>query len=1068
MEARRTFVSVAGAFVLFTAAAPTASAQGTYVNFEEPQVKPLAVARVEGHDYLLVCNTPANAVIVYDTWTNLGVAAVPVGMAPVSILWNASAGCFYTANFIGDSVSRVELSAPGGVMSAKLTATVYVGDEPADLAISPSSADMLLVTLNGKSSVATIHATTLATLGVPIPLGDPIDSQLPDKVLKEPRRMIVDGGKIHVLGFRGDNSMHGAIFDPNGFDFDMLAFHFTTGSYDYVHGKLGSVNAGMAFGSNGDLFVVGSMARTDKVGKSDLKNADTGFLESRLWVMPGGITSASVLPRDLNRAQNESVVSNSQSVSMPTDIALLEADGKAKKVFIPSFHTDRIVMLRPTYNATTGAIEDALHWERATFDVPAPPVTSLGPLMAGPRAVIVKTDSGTSGDPGVRVYCLNRLDNSVSVLDPGNVATLTLTQLARLRLGDPTPLFIKAGRRFLYDARPSLKGMVSCASCHIDGRTDGKLWILDPVSAFGTFAGLIPLALLDGIQVTAPIGNPAKFPGFKGAMMTQSLQGLVNHPTDPGTQTLFSNRPYHWRGDKPDFVDFNEAFVNLLGFTDLGGEKGLTDAEMIQYRDMINTIMYPPNPEQPHNRRIAGTLGTPNLTDGTGALRGMKLFHTQPIPNLGNRSCVGCHQLGDGSNNRITLTAGPTATVEQPIESAAIRGLVSREPAFEVGPTVPLPGSPLRPRSAQSGLLHEGTGGTINGFITNTFLPAFPPLSNPPVSTDGGVQQVQDLIDFVRTYDWGIGPFVGIPITVSPSHSVAPATITSVEEQVKLANCGLVVYLRESSTETRLYFDVTLSPPAYRIEGTATTMTQAAILAAASASNAVAVFQATPLGSERRMASATGVATEPGGPAPSNVTLLPMRAPTQWLEVAQLTKNWPAGTGTNDFNWTVSGIPTPISLAAMRIYQDKLISVYAGGSGLDLGVHSKRHEPTRRLAVDGDDIRPGAVLELQMAGLGSTAPPTLSSTVTLKLELHPRLDGENLLWETTAEADPQVQLILLNGGPNAPDVQNVHDGSVAEGAPNTLDPTTWDLYGVRVVNSNGAASSVTWQRLKLQ
>src|SRR5258705_184484 len=56
-------------------------------------------------------------------------------------------------------------------------------------------------------------------------------------------------------------------------------------------------------------------------------------------------------------------------------------------------------------------------------------------------------------------------------------------------------------------------------------------------------------------------------PNAKGIMVTQSLQGLANFDVkaDGLLRHRFSNAPYHWRGDKKTFLDFNEAFVGLQG-----------------------------------------------------------------------------------------------------------------------------------------------------------------------------------------------------------------------------------------------------------------------------------------------------------------------------------------------------------------------------------------------------------------------------------------------------------------------------------------------------------------------
>ena len=51
-----------GGWAAAAALSPSLLAQGEFVNFETPQVKPIAVAHVNGKDWLLGCNTPDNSV----------------------------------------------------------------------------------------------------------------------------------------------------------------------------------------------------------------------------------------------------------------------------------------------------------------------------------------------------------------------------------------------------------------------------------------------------------------------------------------------------------------------------------------------------------------------------------------------------------------------------------------------------------------------------------------------------------------------------------------------------------------------------------------------------------------------------------------------------------------------------------------------------------------------------------------------------------------------------------------------------------------------------------------------
>ena len=168
-------------------------------------------------------------------------------------------------------------------------------------------------------------------------------------------------------------------------------------------------------------------------------------------------------------------------------------------------------------------------------------------------------------DPGARLYSLNRLDNSISVFNPDNPAAGELAKIP-LRF-DPTPSTVRMGRRFLYDSvGTSGNGMVACGSCHLDARTDGLAWKLDgpndpPIPMPIGPAGLP--SLLDSVRDNrdSPLTpwvfpNQLMWPGDRVLKVTQSLQGLLNHPVGSDAAVAFTNAPYHWRGDKSSFLAF--------------------------------------------------------------------------------------------------------------------------------------------------------------------------------------------------------------------------------------------------------------------------------------------------------------------------------------------------------------------------------------------------------------------------------------------------------------------------------------------------------------------------------
>ena len=100
--------------------ATIATAQGptNYLNFEAPVVKPITVALIGTTNYLLACNTPDNAVEVYSLANPDApafAARIPVGLEPVSLAFKTfqdGTNMLYTANWLGDSVTYVQLFSP--------------------------------------------------------------------------------------------------------------------------------------------------------------------------------------------------------------------------------------------------------------------------------------------------------------------------------------------------------------------------------------------------------------------------------------------------------------------------------------------------------------------------------------------------------------------------------------------------------------------------------------------------------------------------------------------------------------------------------------------------------------------------------------------------------------------------------------------------------------------------------------------------------------------------------------------------------------------------------------------
>jgi len=221
---------------------------------------------------------------------------------------------------------------------------------------------------------------------------------------------------------------------------------------------------------------------------------------------------------------------------------------------------------------------------------------------------------------------LNRFEGSVSVVGTG-----ANTEIARIAFHDSTPTTVKVGRPFLYDTHlTSGLGQASCASCHVDGRSDRIAWDIGN-----------PQGSVKGFDQKCQVGGCISWNPMKGPMTSQTLVGIIG------------NDPFHWRGEKVELAEFNEAYTNLQGRA-----SQITATEMAHMSDYLASLTFGPNP----NRNIDGTLkSTVTVSNGTGnPTTGQTIFNTSRIfgapPGL---TCVDCHAGTAGTNNNVDIP-GPT------------------------------------------------------------------------------------------------------------------------------------------------------------------------------------------------------------------------------------------------------------------------------------------------------------------------------------------------------------------------------------------------------------------------
>jgi hypothetical protein len=496
---------------------------------------------------------------------------------------------------------------------------------------------------------------------------------------------------------------------------------------------------------------------------------------------------------------------------------------------------------------------------------------------------------------------------------------------------------------------------------------------------------------------------------------------------------------------------------------------------MDAFARFVFSIAYPPNPEEPADRVFSGTLGDPSDTfdppdpqAGSGAQRGLKLFHILRVSssNCSGRSCVQCHWLPEGSNNKISLFVEDSfnSNNRQPLETPTIRLLRQKEGAVIRGqPAVTV-------KSALFGLLSQGNVPTINDFV----LGAFALGPNPPITP----VQAADITRFVREVDSGVGPLVGQSYSINTANvnDTSPGgtndTLNLWEQQSLKANHGLAVQANLTGLRRGFWFDPIPVPPVYREEPVGAVLTRSALLALVTQSTDLLVVHATPLGSERRFAWPNSGNPPPlAGLSPTNITLEPMRPNTAYAPVPQLTKNWiPVELG-GDFNWTGDDPPgtalTPPFVKLVRIFQRALLNQY--------GLTALRHEAPRRFRVAMDNGRHGARLSLKMATDTTANSPQNSTTfLTFELPVYPTSEVNaqgRSIWETAVEADPLTLYTLMLGGPAGTKVQETLDDPFDAPEPppaNYFNPVRWNSYLVEVKNEDGTTGSGGWQPITIQ
>jgi DNA-binding beta-propeller fold protein YncE/cytochrome c553 len=701
-----------------------------FVNFESAQTNPVRLT--PDGTRLLAVNTADARLSVFDLTASSSapslVAEIPVGIDPVSVNARTDDEA-WVVNQVSDSISVVSLSR-GIVID-----TLYVKDEPADVVF---AGGLAFVSVARSNEVRVFDAAT-RTPQKTIPLAGESPRALatsPDgsKVyaafaLSGNRTTIVPASQAPPPPLPTNPSLPPApqtglivdAADPTfslGYsmpDNDVAEIDAATQTVARYFSRVGTVNLGIAVRPDtGDLYVANTNARNLERFEATLRGR---FVDNRVTQI--SIQDGSTTPLDLNPGVGTLTTDEvrARALAQPTAITF---DPSGLAYYVAAFGSDRVARV----TVISGAID--------VVDVaPGAGAGSAPQTKRGPRGLALSQ----SGD---RLYVLNRIANTISTVDVSTFDIPVPPVPSEVPVGsfDPTPAVIRDGRGFLYDAKLSGNGTVSCASCHVDGEMDLIAWDL------GNPAGTMQ-------SVTSGFFTFQMHP-MKGPMTTQTLRGLNGL------------EPLHWRGDRASFLAFNPAFESLMGRTQLSA------ADMAAYRDFINTIRFPPNPNQNLDRTLPASLagGDPNA--------GRNTFLNEPF--RAGVTCTFCHTIDRQGTNR-TIIPSFLLGESQDFKVPHLRNLYEKT-RFDNRPGAESIGG--------FGFIHDGSLPTLFDFLSQ---PVFGSLSTDTV-------RKTNVAAFLLAFDTGTAPAVGYARTINAANVSSADTASAwslLEGQATSSNIDLIL-----------------------------------------------------------------------------------------------------------------------------------------------------------------------------------------------------------------------------------------------------------------------------------
>ncbi len=612
---------------------PRDDREGAYLQFEEPLVHPIEIT-ADGRE-LWVANPASATVAVFDLADPLAprlLDEIPVGLGPVSV----------RERRLASNPQRTEIWVVCSTSNAvfvldrprrRLLATIRAAFGPSGLVFSPDGA-LALVALTASNQILRLDAHSRRPL-THHPFAAPYRAasqpgSAPLVGAVEPRALAIHGDDLYALSARSGNgtALDVADADGDGVLFEVLdTWRALTTSRDGPppdrdvlrfsvadpagHGtaalwRMGTLGNDLALGPEGELWVANvDLANARYFGKfAHRKNAFARHLLSHARPSTDGTPQRRTAHLDLNFDRDRRLPPD-YACAAPTALLFTQ---DLQRLYVACGETRNVAVVDPRAGRVIGELR----------------VDLSSPRGWGPR--------GLALDERKRVLYVFHRDQTISIFRTDSAdGAVGFPVGPPLSAGfDPTPEAIHAGRRLFTDARRSRSRLVSCNTCHTDGRSDGLAWDLRDFS--GDF--------------TVDLDRGA-LPRFENTIrVTQDLRAAAMTP------------PYHWRGDRKDLADFEPAFEGLLDGPRLNHEQ---IAELSAY---LFSLALPPNPRQDLRRRLspAAEVGWDcfSTIPSHAVSNAVKGFPSHG-PNGGDPTgrlsvtCRDCHAMdgGLGTNNQI-------------------------------------------------------------------------------------------------------------------------------------------------------------------------------------------------------------------------------------------------------------------------------------------------------------------------------------------------------------------------------------------------------------------------------